>query len=267
MTYGVQLPDGRTIGFDESTPLETAQKIVRRDFPEAFQKKSGVGAEFKEGLASLIGGTKTALTAPFDPKEAARRGLLEEQARGAEFESGVSLDKLKKAYADYGLLGGASELTRQVPQAVAGMTPQLAATLGATATGARLGAVAGLPGIIGGGIAGFGSSFLPQAGANITRQAEEQQRAGQEIDPSLTKAYGAAAGQAALETASLGFGLGKRVVSKILGQSEKEIAEGLAKNAAKYEADLVKAAEARLIPTVAKGAARGLVAGRTLAVC
>lgn len=259
MTYGVQLPDGRTIGFDESTPLETAQKIVRRDFPEAFQKKSGVGAEFKEGLASLIGGTKTALTAPFDPKEAAKRGLLEEQARGAEFESGVSFDKLKKAYADYGLLGGVSEVTRQVPQAVAGMTPQLAATLGATATGARLGSVAGLPGIIGGGIAGFGSSFLPQAGANITRQAEEQQRAGQEIDPSLTKAYGAAAGQAALETASLGFGLGKRVVSKILGQSEKEIAEGLAKNAAKYEADLVKAAEARLLPTVGKGAARGLV--------
>jgi hypothetical protein len=259
MTYGVQLPDGRTIGFDESTPLETAQQIVRRDFPEAFQKKSGVGAEFKEGLASLIGGTKTALTAPFDPKEAAKRGLLAEQARGAEFESGVSLDKLKKAYADYGLLGGASEITRQIPQAVAGMTPQLAATLGATATGARLGSVAGLPGIIGGGIAGFGSSFLPQAGQNITRQAEEQQRAGQEIDPSLTKAYGAAAGQAALETASLGFGLGKRLVSKVLGESEEQIAKGLATNAAKYEANLVKAAEAKLIPTVAKGAARGLV--------
>jgi hypothetical protein len=239
--------------------MEQAQLFVRKNFPDAFQKKSGVGAEFKEGLASLISGTKTALTAPFDPKEAAKQGLLEQQARGAEFESGVSLDKLKKAYADYGLLGGVSEVTRQVPQAVAGMTPQLAATLGATATGARVGSVAGLPGIIGGGIAGFGSSFLPQAGANITRQAEEQQRAGQEIDPSLTKAYSAAAGQAALETASLGFGLGKRVVSKILGQSEKEIAEGLAKNAAKYEADLVKAAEARLLPTVGKGAARGLV--------
>ena len=259
MTYGIRLPDGSTVGFTDDVPMEQAQLLVRKNFPEAFQKKSGVGAEFKEGLASLIGGTKTALTAPFDPKEAAKRGLLEEQARGAEFESGVSLDKLKKAYADYGFLGGASELTRQVPQAVAGMTPQLAATLGATATGARLGSVAGLPGIIGGGIAGFGSSFLPQAGANITRQAEEQQRAGQEIDPSLAKAYGAATGQAALETASLGFGLGKRVVSKILGQSEKEIAEGLAKNAAKYEADLVKAAEARLLPTVGKGAARGLV--------
>lgn len=259
MTYGVQLPDGRTIGFDESTPLETAQQIVRRDFPEAFQKKTGVGAEFKEGLASLIGGTKTALTAPFDSKEAARKGLLEEQARGAEFESGVSLDKLKKAYADYGLLGGAGEVMQQIPQAVAGMSPQVAATLGATATGARLGAMAGLPGIIGGGAAGFASSFLPMAGQNITRQAQVQEAAGQEIDPSLTSAYSAAAGQAALETASLGIGLGKRLVSKVLGQTEKEIAEGLAKNAVKYEADLVKAAEAKLLPTVAKGAARGLV--------
>jgi hypothetical protein len=259
MTYGVQLPDGRTIGFDESTPLETAQQIVRRDFPEAFQKKSGVGAEFKEGLASLIGGTKTALTAPFDAKEAAKRGLLEEQARGAEFESAASLDKLKKAYADYGLLGGASELTRQAPAVVAGMAPQTLATLGATATGARLGAVAGLPGIIGGAGAGFLSSFLPQSGQNITRQAEVQQAAGQEINPNLAAAYGAGAGQAALETASLGFGLGKRLVSKVLGESEEQIAKGLARNAAKYEADLVKAAEAKLIPTVAKGAARGLV--------
>jgi hypothetical protein len=239
--------------------MEQAQLLVRKNFPEAFQKKSGVGAEFKEGLASLIGGTKTALTAPFDPKEAAKRGLLEEQARGAEFESSVGLDKLKKAYADYGLLGGASEVMRQAPAVVAGMAPQTLATLGATATGARLGAVAGLPGIIGGGAAGFASSFLPQAGSNITRQAEEQQRTGQEINPNLAGAYGAAAGQAALETASLGFGLGKRLVSKVLGESEEQIAKGLAKNATKYEADLVRAAEAKLLPTVAKGAARGLV--------
>lgn len=259
MTYGIRLPDGSTVGFTDDVPMEQAQLLVRKNFPEAFQKKSGVGAEFKEGLASLIGGTKTALTAPFDPKEAAKRGLLEEQARGAEFESSVGLDKLKKAYADYGLLGGASEVMRQAPAVVAGMAPQTLATLGATATGARLGAVAGLPGIIGGGAAGFASSFLPQAGSNITRQAEEQQRTGQEINPNLAGAYGAAAGQAALETASLGFGLGKRLVSKVLGESEEQIAKGLAKNATKYEADLVRAAEAKLLPTVAKGAARGLV--------
>jgi hypothetical protein len=239
--------------------MEQAQLLVRKNFPEAFQKKSGVGAEFKEGLASLIGSTKTALTAPFDPKEAAKRGLLEEQARGAEFESSVGLDKLKKAYADYGLLGGASEVMRQAPSVVAGMAPQTLASLGAAATGARIGAVAGLPGIIGGAGAGLISSFLPQAGQNITRQAQVQEAAGQEINPNLAAAYSAAAGQAALETASLGFGLGKRLVSKVLGESEEQIAKGLAKNATKYEADLVRAAEAKLLPTVAKGAARGLV--------
>jgi hypothetical protein len=239
--------------------MEQAQLLVRKNFPEAFQKKSGVGAEFKEGLASLIGGTKTALTAPFDPKEAAKRGLLEEQARGAEFESGVSLDRLKKAYADYGLLGGAGEVFRQAPSVVAGMAPQTLASLGAAATGARIGSVAGLPGIIGGAGAGLISSFLPQSGQNITRQAAVQEAAGQEINPNLTAAYSAGAGQAVLETASLGFGLGKRLVSKILGESEEQIAKGLATNAVKYESNLVKAAEAKLIPTVAKGAARGLV--------
>ena len=259
MTYGVKLPDGRIIGFDEAVPPEQAQLIVRRDFPEAFQKKTGVGAEFSEGLASLIGGTKTALTAPFDSKQAARQGLLEQQARGAEFESGVSLDKLKQAYQDYGFLGGAGELTRQIPQAVAGMSPQIAASLGSAATGARLGAVAGLPGIVGGALGGFGASFLPIAGQNIARQAQEQEAAGQEIDPSLAKAYGAAAPAAALEVASLGFTIGKRLLGTVFGQTEKEIAEGIAKNATKYEADLVKAAEAKLLPTVAGGAARGLV--------
>jgi len=259
MTYGVKLPDGRIIGFQDSTPREEAQLIVRRDFPEAFKKKEGLGAEFSEGLASLIGGTKTALTAPFAPKDVAKRALLEEQARSAEFESGVSLDKLKKAYEERGLLGGAGELTRQVPLALSGMAPQIATSLGSAATGARIGSVAGLPGIIGGALGGFGASFLPMAGQNIARQAREQEAAGQEVDPRLLAAYGGAAGQASLETAALGFTLGKRVIGKVLGQSEKEIAEGLAKNATKYEADLVKAAEAKLLPTVARGAARGLV--------
>ena len=259
MTYGVKLPDGRIIGFDEAVPVEQAQLIVRRDFPEAFKKKEGLGAEFSEGLASLIGGTKTALTAPFAPKDVAKRALLEEQARSAEFESGVSLDKLKKAYEERGLLGGAGELTRQVPLALSGMAPQIATSLGSAATGARIGSVAGLPGIIGGALGGFGASFLPMAGQNIARQAREQEAAGQEVDPRLLAAYGGAAGQASLETAALGFTLGKRVIGKVLGQSEKEIAEGLAKNATKYEADLVKAAEAKLLPTVARGAARGLV--------
>lgn len=259
MTYGVKLPDGRIIGFDEAVPVEQAQLIVRRDFPEAFKKKEGLGAEFSEGLASLIGGTKTALTAPFAPKDVAKRALLEEQARSAEFESGVSLDKLKKAYEERGLLGGAGELTRQVPLALSGMAPQIATSLGSAATGARIGSVAGLPGIIGGALGGFGASFLPMAGQNITRQAREQETAGQEVDPRLLAAYGGAAGQASLETAALGFTLGKRVIGKVLGQSEKEIAEGLAKNATKYEADLVKAAESKLLPTVGRGAARGLV--------
>ena len=54
MTYGIRLPDGSTVGFTDDVPMEQAQLLVRKNFPEAFQKKSGVGAEFKEGLASLI---------------------------------------------------------------------------------------------------------------------------------------------------------------------------------------------------------------------
>jgi hypothetical protein len=50
MTYGVKLPDGRIIGFDEAVPPEQAQLIVRRDFQEAFAKKQGLGAEGSAGL-------------------------------------------------------------------------------------------------------------------------------------------------------------------------------------------------------------------------
>jgi hypothetical protein len=259
MTYGVKLPDGRIIGFDEAVPPEQAQLIVRRDFPEAFAKKEGLGAEVGAGLEDLISGAKTALTAPFSPKEVAARSLLERQARAAEMPETGTFEDVKKAYEQYGLVGGLGELTEQASRGVARQLPQIGATISSTAAGARLGAAAGLPGIIGGGLAGFTSSFLPIAGQNIVRQAEEQEKAGQEIDPSLLSAYGTAAPAAALEFGSLGFGLGKRIVSKVLGQTEKEIAEGLAKNAVKYEADLVNAAQAKLFPTIAGGAARGLV--------
>jgi hypothetical protein len=259
MTYGIRLPDGTTVGFDDSVPMEQAQLIVRKNFPEAFAKKQGLGAEVSAGLEDLLSGAKTALTAPFSPKEVAARSLLERQARAAEMPETGTFEDVKKAYEQYGLVGGLGELTEQASRGVARQLPQIGATIGSTAAGARLGAAAGLPGIIGGGLAGFTSSFLPIAGQNIVRQAEEQEKAGQEIDPSLLSAYGTAAPAAALEFGSLGFGLGKRIVSKVLGQTEKEIAEGLAKNAVKYEADLVNAAQAKLFPTIAGGAARGLV--------
>lgn len=258
MTYGVKLPDGRIIGFDEAVPPEQAQLIVRRDFPEAFKKKEGLGAEVGAGLEDLLSGTKTALTAPFAPKEVASRSLLEQQAREAEMPSTGTWEDVKKAYDQYGISGAAGQLTEQITHGVARQLPQIGATLGATAAGARLGAVAGLPGAVAGGIGGFATSFLPQAGQFITRQAEEQQKAGEEIDPSLLKAYGLAIPAGLLDVASGRAMLGSKLVGKLLGRSEAELASLAAKNAVKLEADLVKAAEARLMPTLARGAGRGL---------
>lgn len=244
MTYGVQLPDGRVIGFDESVPPEQAQLIVRRDFPEAFKKKEGAGAQFSAGLEDLISSTKTGIAAPFLSKQSISQELLKQQAREAEGPKTGTWEDVKKAYQDYGVLGGLGEFGTQTAEGLMRQAPQIATTLGA-------GLVGGLPGAA-------AATFLPIAGQNIMRQAEEQQKLGQEIDPSLLKAYGAAAPATALDLISLRTGLGSKLAGKMLGRSERELAEAVAKNRLKVEAELVEAAQASLLPTIAKGTARGL---------
>lgn len=212
--------------------------------------------EPKEGvLAAGVGGFKravstmgTGLEALLSPEEAAKRGLARSEAIGQEYAPGASLDAVKKAYAERGLLGGAGEVISQIPTALAEQAPQIAATLGS----AKLGAMAGtavMPGVgtlIGGGLGAVAPSLLQLFGSNIERQAAEGA-------PEISRSAAAAAAVpgAALEAAATFVPLGKTIVGKLLGPAAEEYFKRGATEATEA------AARESLKKVVAKGAAVG----------
>jgi hypothetical protein len=125
------LPDGSYVTVrDDETP-EQAFARARKEYPEAFEVEQAP-AKPKEGVfAAGLGGLKRAASqlqtageaAVLSPEEAARRGLERSEAIGAEFAPGASLEAVKKAYEERGLLGGAGEVVSQIPTALAEQFP------------------------------------------------------------------------------------------------------------------------------------------------
>jgi hypothetical protein len=229
------LPDGSYVTVrDDETP-EQAFARARKEYPEAFEVKR-VPAEPEEGVgAALVGGTKRALStartgleALFSPEEAARKGVERAEELGQQYAPGASLEAVKQAYADRGLMGGAGEAISQIPTALAEQFPQIAATLGGARAGAAAGARFGAKGAL---IGGIGGAVVPSAlqlfGANIERQAAEQMEEGKPLDISRTRAAVATAPGAALEVAATFIPLGRTLIGKILGPgAEQALARG-----------------------------------------
>ena len=217
-------------------------------------KQSTIGSELIRGGKQVLSSARTGLESILSPEEAAKAGVARGEAISKEAGEGVSFDQVKKAYEDKGLLSAAGEAVSQIPRALAGQGANLATMAG----GARLGAMAGTavaPGLgtLVGGALGAGATLLPQfMGSNVERQASEQMEKGEPVKIDRTKAYSAAAAQAAIEGAGTAFTLGKRVVKGVLG-----VAEDAALTTAKSQAELVKAAERSLAGTLGRGAARG----------
>ena len=188
--------------------------------PQRAAKKSTIGSELVRGAKQLGSTIQTGAEAVFgSPEEAAAAGIERGKKISEEAGEGVSLEAVKRAYEKEGLLSAAGEALGQIPRAVAGQVPQLAAM----AAGAKAGAMAGTAvapgaGTVVGGILGAGATLLPQfLGANVERQAQEQMERGEAPKIDLAKAGVAAAGQAAFEGAGTAFVLGKRVVKGVLG--------------------------------------------------
>lgn len=247
---------GQQKGFDAAGALKAGyspDELIAH-LSGAAPKQSTIGSELVRGGKQLLSSTRTGLEAlGASPEEAATRGVARGQAIAQEAGQGVSFDAVKKAYQDKGLLSAAGEAVSQIPRALAGQGAQL----GALATGARLGAMAGSPlgpaGVIGGGIVGAGATLLPQIfGSNVERQASEQQEKGQPVSIDRASAGAAAVGQAAVEGAGTAFTLGKRVVKGVLG-----IADDAALTTAKAQQELVKTAQRSLAGTAGRGVARG----------
>jgi hypothetical protein len=219
----------------------------------AAPKESTFGSELVRGAKQLVSSARTGVGSVFDPEEAAKAGVARSQAIGEEAGVGPSLEAVQKAYQDKGVLSAAGEAVSQIPRALAGQGANLASMYAAGKAGAAAGAPFGARGRIIGGAAGAAGALLPQfMGSNVERQASEQMEEGKDVSIDRTKAYTAAAGQAALESVGTAFTLGKRVVKGILG-----VADDAALATAKSQAELVKAAERSLAASAGRGVARG----------
>jgi hypothetical protein len=250
------LPDGSYVTVrDDETP-EQAFARARKEYPEAFEVERAP-AKPKEGVfAAGLGGLKRAASqlqtageaAVLSPEEAARRGLERSEAIGAEFAPGASLEAVKQAYAERGLLGGAGEVVSQIPTALAEQFPQIAATLGSARAGAMAGQrIAGPRGaLIGGGLGAIAPSVAQLFGSGLERQAAE----GVE-DISASKALAAAVPGAALEAAATFIPLGRTLIGKILGP---EATKAMTRVTAEGRENLAKEGLAKVL---AKGTATG----------
>ena len=250
-----QLPDGRIARFEvpEGTTPEQAQAMMEAQVGELTatpeqKPKEGLIAGLEKGAESTFSQLRSGLGSLFGSgEEAARAGLARGEDIGQRYAEQTSMEKVKQAYADKGVLSAAGEALSQIPYAISEQLPNLATSVG----GARLGALAGSPfgpvGSVVGGTAGFiAPSYIQQLGGDVEAQAA----AGQPVN--VGKAALAAVPQAALDAVSNFIPLGGRLVSKLTGLPVEALL-------GRTSAQATKLADERLLATIAKGTATGAV--------
>jgi len=252
-----QMPDGRIARFEIPAGLspEQAEALIQAEIPNIppSAKQSSFFGELQRGIEQPISSIRTAFGSLTSPEEAATAGVERSQAIAEKTGEGPSLEAVKRAYADKGLLSAAGEVVSQIPKAIAGQ----GGTFATAAGGARLGAAAGRPlgrmgSLVGGGL-GAATALMPQMfGSMQERQAAEQQERGEPVSIDQSKAAVAAVGQSALEGAGQALVLGKGIVKGILG-----ITDDAALMTAKAQAKLVQEAERSLAAATGRGVARG----------
>ena len=217
--------------------------------------KKGVLAAAQKGIESLISSGRTALeSVTGSPEEAARRALERGRAMDEMYPDQVSLEKVKQAYNERGLLPAAGEVISQIPAAIAEQAPNIAATAAGARAGQAAGAIFGPYGRLAGAVTGaLAPSLVQQYGGNIERQAVEQTKAGQPLEINRTAAAVTSVPQAGLDVAGSLIPLGGRLVSKLTGIPAQALIGRTAEQAAKL-------ADERLLAVLAKGTAVGAVA-------
>lgn len=255
MAKYLPLPNGDSLKVPDEMGYEEAMALARQRFPQLFPgeapaQRGGLGGAFGRGLESLLSTYQTAAGAITAPEEAARQALARQELLSQKYAEPTSLERVKKAYEDKGVLAAAREVVSQVPGAVTEQLPQMATVFGAARLGATAGSLAGPVGTVAGGIAGTAAALLPQfIGSNIQRQAAEQTARGEPISIDRGAAVATAVPQAAVEGAAYALTFGGRLVSKLTGIPEKALMVG--------QRDAKKLAEERLLATLGKGTLRG----------
>ena len=259
MAQYLTLPNGDYVEVSDGLTYNEALARAQQKFPEAFKApeapRTGIGAALSKGFENVVSSGRTGIEALLgSPEEAARRGLERGQTMAEKYPEQVSLEKVKKAYEERGLLPAAGEAVSQVPAALAEQAPNMAATIAGAQAGQRLGGMFGAPGrFIGAGLGAAVPGLTQMFGSNIERQAAEQEKEGKPISINRGAAGAAAVPQAALDVASQYIPLGGKLVSKLIGIPEAAL---VSKSAAQVQ----KLADEKLYATLAKGLGTGVMA-------
>jgi hypothetical protein len=213
--------------------------------PEGPKKEKGLWASLKSGtegaLSSGAAGLETFLG---DGTAAGKRANLRDEERDSRYENEVSREKVGAAYDKAGLYGGAKEVLRQAPHALA----QFAPVAGTMLAGGKLGGMGGtaVAGPVGGVVGAIGGSLIAPllmgTGENVARQTEVNPD--KEVNTGAAIAGGAVS--AALDRISLGMmpglrgmlgpiakDVGKVAAEKILQQTARQAAADYLKSGAK----------------------------------
>ena len=241
------------MAFDPDEYLKSTAPSTSSFDPDAYlgiKKKKGLGAALERGTRGLLGSLQTGAESLLPQENAAANAAIEGVQRqeriAQEIEAPASLEKVKEAYRKKGILSAAGEVASQIPGAIVEQVPQI----GAMVAGAKLGSRAGPWGAL------IGAAAVPLAqfyGSNLQRQAQEQISTGTPVDVDRGKAAIAAAPQAALDIVQQRLLFGSKLFSKALGIPEASLAK---QSAAQVE----KLAQEKLLPTLLKGTAKGVVA-------
>ena len=257
--YEVKIPGQGTFEVESPEPLTDQQAyaaaLQQIKAGKVEKPASGILGALGKGFESSVSAARAGIKGLIAPEEAAEEAKARGEDIAKRYAEQVSLEKVKKAYEERGLLPAAGEAISQIPYAIAEQAPNIAATL----AGGRLGAMAGAPfgpaGVIGGALVGAATpSLFQQAGGNIQRQAEEAIARGETPEISRLAAYGTGAVQAGLDVAGTLIPLGRALAGKALGPTvERALARGI-------EEGNEKLAKEVLAKSIVKGTAVGTLA-------
>lgn len=227
-----QIEEALASGYSPAEVLDYLSKSKWQDKSEQISKAKEAGyspdeilnyltpqkIETAGPIEAVVGSTKrmasdivTGAQLPFSADDAAMRGISRQ--KDITEKSAGSLEAVKQAYEDKGVLGAVKEIATQAPGVLAEQAP----LIGSMALGARAGAFAGPYGALAGSVL---LPLLSYAGASAERKAEEQISKGEPVDIDAAGAFASGAGQAALDRLSLGFS----GLARVFGISAKELA-------------------------------------------
>jgi len=250
--YRVEAPEGAT---EQQIFSFLQSQLAQQTATAEQQPESGLLAQLKRGAEEAASGLRTTAGSILTPNEAAEAGVRRQEEIGQKYADEVSLEKLKQAYAERGLLGAAGEVGTQIPLAFAAQAPNLAGIAAGSRLGAMAGSFAGPVGTIVGGIGGgLAYSFIQQYSEGLESKAAADIEAGRPVDVDRGRAALFALPQAALDVAGPAIALGGRLVSKITGIPAGALFGERSAAAAR------KLADERLLSAVTKGTARGVAA-------